>query len=297
MTDQELTIFQDIQQSLRIIAGALAKAPNMQKAIADYPAFNWESIGARVLRSDSDGASVVEHNGKIYKRRSPDNKFEACIWFSRCTGKDASGNNEYECLVSFETIKDDVEPLGQKARKTLQSQTDRTIPSHALTADRQPPATKPDNVSPFTAKPLTDKEMRFRAERIAAENRVTFDATSKTYTVQVNDKISYQVKPGPTCGCERFSAAVESNFRCEHIRAVALFTSQSTQPGQRNQLQLLIADLKAAGIGDSEIEQAIARVCDGACAVADLTTEQLPKALRTLQAKYTDLAVRQKAAA
>ncbi len=160
-----------------------------------------------------------------------------------------------------------------------------------------PATSRAGNVSAFTAKPLTEDEMKFRAERLVAEGRVTFDAASKTYTVQVNDKISYQVKPGPVCDCERFKTADQPKFRCEHIRAVALMANQSTQPGQRDQLQLLIADLKTAGIGDSEIEQAIARVCDGVCAVADLTIEQLPKALRSLQAKYTDLAVKQKAAA
>lgn len=160
------------------------------------------------------------------------------------------------------------------------------------------PNTKSNNVATFTAKPLTDKEMRFRAERIAAENRVTFDATSKTYTVQVNDKISYQVKPGPTCDCERFQvqAQADPRFKCEHIRAVALFVN-SAQPSQRDELKLLIGDLLEAGISDTDIDNAIARVCDGMFAITELSAEQIAKAIRTLQGKYTNLAVQRQAAA
>lgn len=292
MTEQELVIFENIQRSLQIIAGALAKAPNIQQPIGDYPNFDWSKIGARVLRTDADGASVVEHNGRIYKRRSPDNKYEACIWFSRCTGKDESGDNRYETLISFETIKDDVEPLGHKARKALESVIGRTgRQSQPKPTNHQSPVTAPDNVSTFKPKPLTEDELKLRAQRLVTEGRVTFDAASKTYTVQVNDKISYQVKPGPTCDCERFKAATEPKFRCEHIRAVVLFTSEPIKPAQRDELKLLITDLLKAGVPGAEIDAAIAKVCDGLYVVGELSPEQTAKAIRTLQGKLNALAV------
>ncbi|MBL8186555.1 MAG: hypothetical protein JNK38_01035 [Acidobacteria bacterium] len=159
------------------------------------------------------------------------------------------------------------------------------------TTNNQLPPTKSDNVSPFVAKPLTEDELKFRAQRLVTEGRVTFDAASKTYTVQVNDKISYQVKPGPTCDCERFRSAPESNFRCEHIRAVALFTSGPLKPAQRDELKLLVADLLEAGVPDTEIDAAIAKVCDGLYVVEELSPEQIAKAIRTLQGKLNVLAV------
>lgn len=281
-----------IEQSLKVIAGALAKAPNIQKPITDYPDFDWASIGARLLRRDADGASVVEHNGRIYKRRSPDNKYEACIWFSRCTGKDSDGTNHYETLISFEFVRDDVEPLGQKARKALPARNRSTTPQPANGNDVTQFAARPlsENVTPFVARPLTEAEMQGRAERFVTEKRVSY--ASKTYTVQVNDNIAHKVTEGPVCTCERFKTEAKTNpkFRCEHIRAVALFAS--SKPDSRNELKLLIADLQSAGMDDETIDNSIARVCDGMFAVEELSVEQVAKAIRALQGKLVDLNVR-----
>lgn len=110
-------ILDDIRQSLAVIAGAMATAPDIRQPIQDYATFNWSSIGAEVLRNDDDGPSLVKWNGKIFKRRSPQNKFEPSIWFSRCVGKREDGANNYETLISFDVIKDDVEPINPKARQ------------------------------------------------------------------------------------------------------------------------------------------------------------------------------------
>lgn len=287
----ELEVLINIERSLRIIAGALAKAPNIQQPLQDYPDFDWKSIGARVLRTDADGASVVEHNGRIYKRRSPDNKYEACIWFSRCTGKDENGNNHYETLISFETIKDDVEPLGQKAQKAL-----RSLSRQQPTTNHQPPITKHQNVQEITNHPLTESQMEACARRFVEAGAVSF-ADGK-YSVQVNPStIQIVSKQGSNviCSCDRFKSA-KAGFRCEHIRAVALFVAPA-KPDQRSELSLLIGDLLNAGVNAKEVDDSIARVCDGLFAVEDLSPEHTAKALRTLQGKLTGLAVQRQAAA
>ncbi len=110
-------ILNEIRQSLAVIAGAMATAPDMRQPISDYATFDWTSIGAEVLRADEDGPSVVRWNGKVYKRRSPQNKFDPAIWFSRCIGKREDGANNYERLISFDVIKDDVDPVNPAARR------------------------------------------------------------------------------------------------------------------------------------------------------------------------------------
>lgn len=82
---------QGIEAHLRQIALSSNPAPNYQRPLSKYPNFDWSSIGAGVLKEDEDGVSSVEWNGQVFTRRSPNNKFDAAIWFSRCVGKDADG--------------------------------------------------------------------------------------------------------------------------------------------------------------------------------------------------------------
>jgi len=69
--------------------------------------------------------------------------------------------------------------------------------------------------------------MDARAERLVAENRVT--KTASGYAVKVNDKVTYEVWRNEAgrvvCQCDRFDQNQDADpaFRCEHIRAVALF--------------------------------------------------------------------------
>jgi hypothetical protein len=59
--------------------------------LSEYPTFDWPSIGATVLNRDDDGVTAVEWNGQVFTRRSPNNKFDAAVWFSRHLGQDSDG--------------------------------------------------------------------------------------------------------------------------------------------------------------------------------------------------------------
>lgn len=114
-----MEVLAEISRNLGIVASALSPAPELRRPLADYLTFDWSKIGARILAQDQDGPTIVEHNGRIYKRRAPDNKYGAAIWFSRADGKDAEGNNNYVSLISFEIFTQTVEPIGHKVREAL----------------------------------------------------------------------------------------------------------------------------------------------------------------------------------
>jgi hypothetical protein len=59
--------------------------------LSEYPTFDWPSIGATVLNRDDDGVTAVEWNGHVFTRRSPNNKFDVAVWFSRHLGQDSDG--------------------------------------------------------------------------------------------------------------------------------------------------------------------------------------------------------------
>lgn len=287
MEERATEILAQIHRSLQVIAGALAKAPNMHKPLGDFPSFDWESIGAQALRSDADGVSIVEHNGRIYKRRAPDNKFEPCIWFSRCTGKAADGANEYETLITFEVIKDDVEPIGSKARKALQSQ--RKPATHSTV----PPAGNQDNVLPIQPKKLTVEEMNIRAGELVRERKVA--CAGDKCTVQANNKTSYDVTRGENkklvCQCERFGLQRD----CEHVRAVRLHYS-TPRPDGKTEVSMLTADLKAAGMKPEDVDALLAKLCDGLFDPAQMDVAQIQKAKKALQFKLEELNAKKKAA-
>ncbi|MBW4665370.1 MAG: single-stranded DNA-binding protein [Chroococcus sp. CMT-3BRIN-NPC107] len=123
MTPQDFQAYLALQQQIIELLSRMAlaleqmiptgAAPNYQFAIKDFASFNWASIGAVVIASDSSGATAVSWKHHTYLRRSPTNNFKAAIWFSRCTGKDERGNNVYEKLVTFKAIRD-AEPLNDR---------------------------------------------------------------------------------------------------------------------------------------------------------------------------------------
>jgi ssDNA-binding DdrB-like protein len=92
---------QGLESHLRQIALSSNPAPNYQRPLNEYPAFDWPSIGATVLNRDGDGATAVEWNGQVFTRRSPTNKFDAAVWFSRHLGQDSDGNKRYARLITF----------------------------------------------------------------------------------------------------------------------------------------------------------------------------------------------------
>src|SRR5215475_2705839 len=80
-----------VELHLRQIAISSNPAPHYQRSLSEYPTFDWASIGAIVLNRDGDGATAVEWNGQIFTRRSPSNKFQEAVWFSRHLGQDSDG--------------------------------------------------------------------------------------------------------------------------------------------------------------------------------------------------------------
>jgi DdrB-like protein len=114
------TSLQGVESHLRQMAVSSNLAPNYQRALSEYPTFDWSSIGASVLNRDDDGVTAVEWNGQVFTRRSPNNKFDAAVWFSRCVGKDADGNNRYVRLISFKAVSE-AEPIAAKAKKAIRS--------------------------------------------------------------------------------------------------------------------------------------------------------------------------------
>ena len=111
---------QGVESHLCQMAVSSNIAPNYQRPLSEYPMFDWPSIGATVLNRDDDGATVVEWNGQVFTRRSPNNKFDAAVWFSRCVGKDADGNNRYARLISFKAVSE-AEPIAAKAKKAIRA--------------------------------------------------------------------------------------------------------------------------------------------------------------------------------
>lgn len=84
-----LAVLASIDQRLEALVEAGAStAPNYQRRLADYVGFPWPAIGAAVLETDEFGPAAVEWRGMRYTRRSPQNKFDAAIWFSRAAGYD-----------------------------------------------------------------------------------------------------------------------------------------------------------------------------------------------------------------
>jgi DdrB-like protein len=111
---------QGLESHLRQIAVSSNPAPNYQRPLSEYLTFDWASIGATVLNRDGDGATAVEWNGQVFTRRSPSNKFDAAVWFSRHLGQDSDGNKRYARLISFRVLSD-AEPIAAKAKKAIRA--------------------------------------------------------------------------------------------------------------------------------------------------------------------------------
>lgn len=118
VSQAQLLAMQRIADALERIAPH-AKAPDYQKPLGAFKAFNWDEIGAKVIQADSHGAAIVEWGGRQYMRRSPSNKYDPAIWFSRSTGEtDSEGRTLYERLITF---KDGVgiEPIPDRVNRAM----------------------------------------------------------------------------------------------------------------------------------------------------------------------------------
>lgn len=110
-----------IEASLSQIVSAQNPSPNYTRHIAEFLTFDWLTINARVTETDQDGPSVVEWQNKLFKRRAGNPTFgENVIYFSRSIGKDESGQNRYERLITFKEM-GEARELSRKTAKTVQA--------------------------------------------------------------------------------------------------------------------------------------------------------------------------------
>lgn len=148
----ELQITAMLQQLARIAdalekmaAGGMPAAPDYQKPMEEYAGFDWSSINATVVASDADGPSHIEHAGYLYQRRSPKNKYEPAIWYSRSAGRDEAGETVYQRLITFRTMKT-ADPLPAALGAQVHNQAPRPAPAAPAAPASQaarPPAAAP----------------------------------------------------------------------------------------------------------------------------------------------------------
>lgn len=123
MNDDEfsmlMTVLLRIADALDRMAPPIQKAPNYQYPIESFPDFDWGSIGATVERSDQYGTGMVQWGGQLWTRRSPTNRYNPCIWFSRAVGKNEDGSVLYERLITFKSRNTEVEPISNKAASRM----------------------------------------------------------------------------------------------------------------------------------------------------------------------------------
>jgi hypothetical protein len=114
-----LSLLSRIANAIELLAqSGRPVAPNYTRPIEDYVSFDWSTINAHVIRADQDGATHVEWGGETWTRRSPSNKFEPAVWYSRASGRDDDGNVLYLRLVTFKELKDS-DPLPANVQKNL----------------------------------------------------------------------------------------------------------------------------------------------------------------------------------
>ena len=127
-----------IADALDVIARAGApQEPNYIKPIGEYTGFDWSTIGATVVSSDRDGPTHLEYGGFVWTRRSPSNKYNPAVWYSRANGKDADGNTQYLKLITFREITG-ADPIPDKVAAAIPA---------ASTPKPAPPTSAPTNVN------------------------------------------------------------------------------------------------------------------------------------------------------
>lgn len=108
-----------IEASLAQIVSAQNPSPNYTRHINEFLTFDWLTINARVTETDDDGPAVVEWQNKLFKRRAGNPTFgENVVYFSRAVGKDDSGQNRYERLITFKEM-GEARELSRKTSKTV----------------------------------------------------------------------------------------------------------------------------------------------------------------------------------
>lgn len=119
LAQRHLELMQRIVIALEVLSSAQPlKAPNYEMPLESWTGFNWESIGAIVQQTDDCGATVVSWRGQIFTRRSPSNRYDPAVWYSRCTGKDERGKNQYERLITFKPLAQ-AEPVPERVSRLV----------------------------------------------------------------------------------------------------------------------------------------------------------------------------------
>lgn len=194
-----------IEAQLQQLAIAANPAPNYQKPLADYWRFDWSIIGAIPRGHDDEGVTSVEWNGRLFTRRSPQNKFQEAVWFSRATGKDELGNNKYEKLITFKDAAA-AEELGSKVKKAAASTASTaSISTHTSTAPQQ----------------QAQEYVRLNQIKVFGEG------ASRTWRVgdPGTDSEVWRDEAGiRQCNCQELARLRRRNAKaeCPHIQAVAL---------------------------------------------------------------------------
>ena len=155
MTDEQfnlmMSVLADIRSELQTLNQSVRgrqSAPSYQYPLNRYAHFDWSTIGAEAIECDNDGAIAVQWNQRTYTRRSPQNKFEPAIWFSRSLGEDSEGKAQYERLITFKDTAG-ADPLPAKVSQALQVQQTPAMNGHG--ARSQPASAGQDNLATFRA--------------------------------------------------------------------------------------------------------------------------------------------------
>lgn len=98
--------------------------PNYRRPLADFAGFDWQSIGAIIIKQDQDGPAEIQCGHFRYTRRSGSGKFGKAIWFSRCIGQNEQGKL-YARLITFKDI-NEAEELDGKVSQILPEPTKPT---------------------------------------------------------------------------------------------------------------------------------------------------------------------------
>ena len=120
LLQQQNQLLGELIATLRELKPQAPPALNMVFPIEEYHGFDFAQIGARVIAHDEDGPTIIERDGRQYRRRSPQNKFGGDVWYSKSLGKEENGKPLYEILVSFKEIDDSkVDPLSPNAQRAI----------------------------------------------------------------------------------------------------------------------------------------------------------------------------------
>jgi hypothetical protein len=157
----ELTSLAPLLERIAVALERLANdgkpvAPNLTKSMESFWGFDWASIGAEIIREDHDGPTHVQHNGLLYTRRSPTNKYGSAIWYSAPAGKDADGNVEYVRLITFKDFSD-ADPLPRKLEKPAAKPASAGSPQQAPVPPRTAPPSPVVPERPYPAEILKAK--------------------------------------------------------------------------------------------------------------------------------------------